>query len=172
MKKNKWLFYLVYAIVLSVYVFFAIQVITYLTEQRFTSFNNMPLAIVSPLVFVVLGFLIGAGHLISQRENEGRWKINLPQIIFIGIPLLYFSFGIEFWIYNASNFISEIIFAPFRYIIFSNNDLLRETFSSFSTVFKVLLGYIIITSIIKTKVKNGDKNSDSDLDSVQIKDDI
>lgn len=150
MKKNKWLFYFIYSVVISGYIVFAIKIMAYLVELKFKSLNYMHLAIIVPILFIVLGVLLGVGHLISEKRNEGRWKINLPKIIFFGIPSLYFSVGAYIYMYWPNKF-SEIVFAPFHFIF--TDQVTAELFFEFATVLQVIFGYIIITSLIKVKDK-------------------
>lgn len=85
-----------------------------------------------------IGLILGLEHLFTEIEKEGKWKINLPRIILIGIPSLYFS--LSMFIYYTNN---QIIDYPI-YVLLKGN-------SSFISVFQLILGYSFITSFYKGK---------------------
>ncbi|MEQ3338785.1 hypothetical protein [Clostridium butyricum] len=51
----------------------------------------LPYMIWSGIAFVILGVLLGLDKILVEREKIGKWKVNIPKVLFLGIPSLYFS---------------------------------------------------------------------------------
>lgn len=92
------------------------------------------------IIFIVLGILLGLDRVILEMRKENRWRINLPKVIFLGLPSLYFSVG---------TFIS--FFCPIVFIQVNLCYPLSFLKGNFISVFQIILGYIICTSFIKKK---------------------
>ena len=87
-----------------------------------------------------IGLLMGLDQLINEFKKLGGWGINLPKLLFMVIPSLYFSLG---WLIFANNiFVDTIIMRPITI-------LLRNNSSNFITVFQVIFGYALITLFYK-----------------------
>jgi len=86
-----------------------------------------------------IGLLLGLEHLIPEIRKEGTWVINIPKLLLMGIPSLYFSLAV--FIYYSSNQLVRNISYPIG-ILLTNNQ-------SFIEVFPLILGYSIITSFYK-----------------------
>ncbi|QAA33409.1 hypothetical protein C1I91_18140 [Clostridium manihotivorum] len=112
-------------------------------KQKEATFQILPSMLLVTLVFIGLGVLLGIERLAAERKKNGIWKINLPKLIFLGIPSLYFSLGI-FLYYSSISFVRDIIAYPLDYFFNNNVNIL--------SLFQVILGYVIISSF--TKVDN------------------
>ena len=89
--------------------------------------------------YVGIGLLLGLEHLIHEKNKEGYWKINLPKIILMGVPSLYFSLALILYInLNVFSF-------PLRILMGIGID--------FMSIFQIVLGYSIITSFYKIDEK-------------------
>lgn len=93
----------------------------------------------SIIIFIVLGLLLGLERLVAEMRKEGKWGINLPKIIFLGIPSLYFSIGTFIYYYCPIVFVQVTLCYPLRFFLQGN----------FISVFQMILGYTICTSFIK-----------------------
>ncbi|RII36139.1 hypothetical protein D2A34_01835 [Clostridium chromiireducens] len=137
MRKNNWLMYSIYSIVLLCYIIFSSKILIYEKEQFQRTFNNVPLIIWSIVIFIVLGLLLGLEKFLSEKKKDGRWKVNLSRLVLLGIPSLYFSLGIM------------ILSIPITFVRYPILYLLK--YEDILSIFQVILGYIIITSFIKEK---------------------
>lgn len=74
-------------------------------------------------------------------RKDGKWRINIPRLILLGVPSLYFSLGILILSFPIT-FIRQTLSYPILYFL-KCDDIL--------SIFQVILGYIIITSFMKVK---------------------
>jgi len=140
-RKNNWLFYFIYSLILVAYSIFICNILIFEKEQYQRLYSNFSLFIWSTILFIVLGLLLGLENFLSNMKKEGNWKINLPKLILLGVPSLYFSLGI---------FILSIPITPIRQTL-SYPILYLLKYDDILSIFQVILGYIIITSFIKVK---------------------
>ena len=138
MKKYNWLSHCLYAVVLICYIAFGNNILIFLNEQRQTTYKMLPFLLGSMIIFIVLGVLLGLDKLILEMRKEGNWRLNLPKVIFLGLPSLYFSIGV-FITFIPIGFIQQTIGYPIRFFLTGN----------FISVFQIILGYTICTSFIK-----------------------
>ena len=141
MKKINWLWYFIYALALACYIIFSSNILTLVNKQNDMTFNGLPLMIWSTIIFIVLGLLLGLESFLLEMGKEGEWKINLPKVVFLGLPSLYFSMA-TFIYYYSPDFIKPLSFPSLFFIVNKTN---------FISIFKIILGYTIITSFVKVK---------------------
>jgi hypothetical protein len=87
-----------------------------------------------------IGILIGLHSYIIESKKLGTWKINFRKLIIIGLPSLYFSLN-YIWILSGSKFLRDIIAYPLH--------LLNRFGFGYVSLFQVIFGYLLITSIYK-----------------------
>jgi len=87
-----------------------------------------------------VGILLGLEYLIKEITKKGVWKINLPKLLLVGAPSLYFSLNIFIYYFNVPFILNHL---SFPLVLFSQSD------TSYIAVFQVMLGYIITTSFYK-----------------------
>lgn len=140
MKRNMWIKYFIGIILILIAVFIGNHILNLIKidMQKNWTLNYGYLNLISVLSCGVLGSIIGLDCFISERKKQGKWKINLPKIIFISLPSLYFSFALLL-VFNGS--IPEILVYPIRALI-------SQDFT-YMFIFQVILGYSIITSFYK-----------------------
>ncbi|GAM14486.1 hypothetical protein [Mesobacillus selenatarsenatis] len=63
------------------------------------TFRLYPWSILAVILYFPLGIYLGIPGLVKEYKKNGRWKFNWVKIIFIILPLLYFSF---FWFIPTS----------------------------------------------------------------------
>ena len=141
MKKNKWVVYFLYGLLLVAYVVCGHLVLEYLNGQRIKTFVLLPYEICSTIIYLVGGMLLGLETFIIEIKKKGSWKVNWPKVIFLGLPSIYLALGI--FIGYLPNFIKEILWYPFSLLYFSEVNLVP--------IFQLFFGYILITSFIKIK---------------------
>ncbi|MFT4146593.1 MAG: hypothetical protein QM644_19290 [Mobilitalea sp.] len=80
--------------------------------------------------------------MIKEFKQLGKWKINLPKLLLIGLPSIFFAVNYE--MLNAG--IHSV------YKLFASQILFSSAGSPiFSTVFQIIFGYVIATSFYKDK---------------------
>lgn len=91
MKNNNWLKYFLYAVVLICYIALSDKIIVFLNNQYYHFTINPFLSLVGrTIIYIIVGLLLGLESLLLQTRKEGKWRVNLPKVIFLGIPSLYF----------------------------------------------------------------------------------
>lgn len=96
--------------------------------------------IVMFVFYVVIGLVIGLDRLILEIRKEGVWAINIPKIVLMGLPALYFSLGI--FLFSSSNtFVNAVLGYPIN--------MLFKTGTNFIPIFQLIFGYTIITAVYK-----------------------
>jgi hypothetical protein len=100
---------------------------------------------ISLLLGVGIGLFLGLEHYIRELGKEGKWKINLPKLILVGLPSLYFSIS-NILFFSNNQFVREIIAYPLL-------SLFRHSLNYIS-IFQIILGYVIITSCSKCSGNN------------------
>ena len=116
-------------VVLFGYSLIGFSVLEVLDKYTSMSYNVIAEMVISAIVFLIFGILIGGTNLISEIKKEGKWKFNIPKFILIGIPSLILSIKILLY----------FIF-PFKIYLLIN-----------PAVFQIILGFVIITSFYKEK---------------------
>ena len=141
-KKNNWILYLVYAVLLICFLSFSYVILGFLNRIARTTFNFLPFILVSTIIYIVLGLLLGLDKLLLEKKKEGKWRMNLPRAILLGIPLLYLSLGEIIFSYCPILFNNQILGYPLQFFFGTIN---------FFPIFQIILGYIMCTIFIKRK---------------------
>lgn len=126
--------YFLYVLFTGLILFFAPTILShYLAKSYFNAFIYNMLTF---LCYGSIGFILGLEKLKDEIGKEGNWRVNLHQVLIIGLPSLYFSLGII--ISTAmKNFISYPI-----YIYFNNGPF-------FMYIFQIVFTYTVTTSFYK-----------------------
>ena len=143
MKVKSWLKYLIYISLILVIVFWGQYIFEDMRKTTQSTFNYNPYMqnIIMIIFYGAIGLLLGLDNLIHEMEKEGTWKINIPKIVLMVIPSLYFSLPI--FIYYNNHFIINVLTYPIS--------LLLRNGTGFFAVFQLMLGYSVITSFYKFK---------------------
>ncbi|HSQ33732.1 MAG TPA: hypothetical protein VLM81_02410 [Peptostreptococcaceae bacterium] len=142
MTKNNWLSYFRYMLVFVCYSFFSNKILMYWDKQMGMTYSPFPSMLWSMIIFIILGLLLGLETFLLETKKEGNWRVNLPKIILLGVPTLYFSLGI-FIMYLPLSFIQQTLSYPLQFFL--------EGSTHFLSIFQVIFGYIIITSFAKVE---------------------
>ena len=112
--------------------------------------NNMGetknIVIIQFIVYSFAGMIFGFEKIMSEMKKSGHWKINLPRIIFIGLPS--FLMGMIFVLYVSSLIRLQILTLSF---------VDSRLFISFMQMF---FGYILVTSFYKSEEVSSTNGSD------------
>jgi len=101
--------------------------------------NSYILLITVPSIFnLVIGLFLGLDHFIVEYKKPGTWKINLPELVIVGLPSLFFSLTYHVALIN----IVQLSYATLG--------------TNFIPVFQIVLGYVLITCLYKNYEKSGD----------------
>lgn len=59
------------------------------------------------LTYGGVGLVLGGETLFAEIKKQGKWKLNIPKVIFFGLPSIFFSFSLDiFVIFNGFTGIS------------------------------------------------------------------
>ena len=142
MKIKSWSKYFIYMCFILLMVFWGQHVFQVIERDRVKLFI-FPYLYFSAMTIIFygsIGLILGLEHLICEIKKEGTWKINLPKIILMGLPSLYFSLAYIIY-YSNFTFMRNILEYPIL--------KLMENYSGFLSLFPLILGYLIITSFYK-----------------------
>ncbi len=144
MRVKPWIKYAIYILLICIVLFlkdYVVGKIEYSFQRTFGANGSYILLITIPFIFnLAIGFLIGIENFINEINKDGKWRINLPKIILVGVPSLFFSLTYHFA--SINNF-------------FVQHYLLKYTTlgTNFIPVFQILLGYVFITCLYKYNVR-------------------
>lgn len=138
-KKNRWLFYFIYAVVIVIYIYLSNLILNYLDGLRSTRYEVLPIMIFSPIIYILFGMILGFDRLMTEIRNVGGWRFNFPKFLFLGIPSIYLTFG-EFFSFIQVDIVREIFMFPYNF--FALNEYL----------FPILFGYVFITCFQKIRI--------------------
>lgn len=146
MKMKPWSRYFIYIFLILVMVFLGQHVFQVIAKIRETSFTPQYFYIsaMTIIFYGSIGLILGLEHLICEIKKDGTWILNLPKIVLMGLPSLYFSLGYITFSFNFE-FLRNILTYP---II-----TLMVNYSGFLSVFPLVLGYTITTSFYKRNEK-------------------
>lgn len=142
MKKNKWLKYLGYILLIVVLIYLDGHVGYKQKNYQEQTFNlSLSYFVISMIIKIGIGLLLGLEHISNEMKKEGSWKINLPKILLMVIPSLYFSMSYFFMYLYNDNLIYGILTYP--------ASLFMRNGSGYIIIFQLLFGYLFITSFYK-----------------------
>jgi hypothetical protein len=138
MKTKSWSRYLIYMCLILIIVFWGQHIFGVYKRGVQKGFNYRPyyLNVLTIIFYSGIGLLLGLEHLICEIKKEGTWIVNLPKIVLMAIPSLYFSLAMFIYFNN-------IPFLSFPIVV-----LIKDG-TAFINAFQVILGYSIITSFYK-----------------------
>lgn len=136
--KKKWMKYTLFMLFMICFIFAGKLSLDSINNyvQRFYIIPVLLLWTTNIVLYIGFGVLMGLGDLIKEKEKMGEWKINFSKLIIIGIPSLIFGFLLNIII------LFQIPTADFMRPLISGK-------TSYMILFKILFGYIVITSFYK-----------------------
>lgn len=144
MKIKTWLKYFVYAFIIIAFMYLVEYVLIYLKKLQETfGMSIYQYGLITFILYAAIGFLIGLEYLLKEKRKNGKWKVNLSKLILMGLPSLYFS--LYFIFYCPVLFIRNALIQPIEFFLRVNMNLI--------TIFQLLFGYIVITSLYKVSEK-------------------
>ena len=144
MKATAWLKYFVYLlIIIGVMWLQGFASTKFQTSLSATYKVDYVLFSVMILLPILIGVVIGMDTFLSERAKVGRWKLNLPKLVFFIIPsLIVVSF--YYFMVSSEKIYNSVIFPIIKF--FGNADL-------FMVLFTVIFGYALMTIVYKSEDK-------------------
>lgn len=141
MKIKSWIKYIFYVAVILVLVLVKGYLTRQLSEAYFRFRIEFYQLVIISLINIGIGLVLGLEHLISELSKGGPLKINIPKVVFMGIPSLYFSLT---YLLCSSKiyFVQRILAYPAYHLLIKYGD-------DFVPIFQLIFGYILITSFYK-----------------------
>lgn len=153
MKIKSWLKYLIYIVLIGLFVYFnCFMEVAFRKKMSETFKVEAYIFVIMALTTVAVGVVLGSEYFLTQMKESGKWKVNIPKLVVLGIPSLYLS---AFYIIALSENAAPILVTPiFR---------LFHLTTSFIPLFQIVFGYVLITSFYKVGEQLNSKNfEDSD----------
>lgn len=155
MRLKTWLKYLCYTLciigVAALEEYITIRVSYYFLRSWGGNYSYY-LLIAPPLVLnILIGLLLGLEHYWKELKHKGRWRVNVPRVILMGVPFLLIGLFNFLILINSFSWLSR----------------LGKYGADFISVSQILTGYIIITSFYKdheVSTVNGDKKTEVSAD--------
>lgn len=129
MKSKSCIKYFIYLIIIiSLYSIGTILLRKYNNDFEKTFISNYWLVTLIKLVFFGgIGIVLGVDSFLTELNRKGKWKLNIPKLIILGIPSFIFSIP---------------------YIVLTLIPL-STSFNNIFTVSSIILGYTLISSLYK-----------------------
>lgn len=145
MKLKTWLKYLVYTLLVIAGIRLKSNMEVAMQNSYTATYKiNYLITVIVLLATMLIGVIIGFEQFYSEANKEGKWRVNVPKLVLLGIPSLYGS--LIYLLAFINNKTVYNIFVNPVYNLFCKN-------TSFITVYQMLLGYFIITSFYKAAKK-------------------
>lgn len=97
--------------------------------------------ILSFVIFTCIGFVLGMEHFYKQLKKHGKWHINLPKLLLIGLPAFYLSLT-NLIIFSYIDIINNTIGAPLVYLYQSSG-------GGYVRLFQLIFGLTLITGFYR-----------------------
>lgn len=121
MKDKSWIKYLIYGLLIFGLIYLNGYVEKQQTIYQKETFNlSVAYYAISMIIKIGIGSILGLEYIINEMRKEGTWKVNLPKVLLIVIPSLYFAISYFAFYGFVENSIYTIITAPM--FVFMQND--------------------------------------------------
>ena len=121
---------------------------SYILENIFNHYENqypfqLQLFLIKDALFsvylILLGAILGLQHIYNEKRKAGKWRLNSKKLFILGLPMFILSLMIHIYYVGYAR-----VFKIFD--IFYRSQYLNV----YTTIFKLILGYIIVTSFYKS----------------------
>jgi hypothetical protein len=134
---NKWLFTFLEAIAVFTII---IGCSFFLMSYYYSSYGATGM---QELIYFFFGLILGLGPLIKEIEKSGKWSLNLPRLLFFGLPCLF----LVIYGFLVSSF---FLFAGKVYQAMPYSFMPTEPIGRFA---QVALGFLLLSSFEKKTPK-------------------
>lgn len=143
MKNKTWFKYLFYFLLILGLVYLDGYIVKLqIINQRETFNIGISYFLISMIIRMIIGFMLGLEYIMHERKKDGNWTINLSKVIFMVLPSLYFSLVLFFY-FIPNPILMNILMKPALVIM-------RNYIKVLST-FQILFGYFFVTSFYRSK---------------------
>jgi hypothetical protein len=127
--------YLIFAIIIISYMIFAQYLLNVLQRNAAATFEPLWYILISYVVYLILGVILGIEHMVNNWEKKSPWRLNSGKLLFVGVPLVVLILYIPLyhWCY-------QWFCLPIPGVLSLNK---------FDNIVIVILGYIISTCFYK-----------------------
>lgn len=141
MKNNSWILFLVSIIIIIILIYLDSIFMTENVYSASTWNVNYSAVIISLFLKICIGLVLGLDQIVRNISKEGKWKINIPKLILMSLPSLFFA--------------TLLLIASFGLPIFTVSPLENFFKSGYITIlasiFQIVFGYSLVTSFYKIR---------------------
>jgi hypothetical protein len=128
--------YFLYSVGFFITIFIVLHVQRLLKEHTAETYNFIPYIIYAPLLYIIIGILLGLPTLLKENSKSGRWTFKLEKMVFVGVPSLYIA-------------LYPLIYAKVRILMLPNYMSTVLLSSEIYLITALIFGYILITALEK-----------------------
>ncbi len=139
---KSWIRHFIYFVLLMVLV--VLSIIVGKLSARYFSVEWRPnylYFLLSFIIFICIGFVLGFEHFYKQIKKHGKWHCNLPKLLLIGLPAFYISLT-NMIIFSYIDFLNNTIGAPLIY-------LFQRSGGGYVNLSQIILGLTLITGFYR-----------------------
>ncbi|MEE6452638.1 hypothetical protein RAH41_18905 [Gottfriedia acidiceleris] len=134
--------YFLYSVVFFITIFIVLQLHRLLKQHTAETYNFIPMIIYAPLLYIIIGILLGLPTILKENSKSGRWAFKLEKLVFVGVPALYIA-------------LYPLIYAKARILMLLPNYISTVLLSSeIYLVAALIFGYILITVLEKKNIEH------------------
>lgn len=97
------------------------------------------------IIYGSIGVILGFECFLRELKKDGKWKVNIPKLILLGLPSLYFSMSTFIYLNGVLHTVMPFLSSPIVEAARGKMDVI--------SIFQLILGYTIITGFYKTDIK-------------------
>ena len=136
---KKWLHSLIKALIIFAAIIFLAAIHQSFSLTTSSASDSWVTFHITLLIFLLFGLLLGLEHLVCEAVKKGKWHVNLPRLILLGLPSLLFGFYFDLYYTNI----------PFLRLLAHFLPAFLAQFAVFEQLSILLLGYIVVTSFYR-----------------------
>ncbi len=139
---KSWIRHFIYFVLLMVLV--VLSIIVGKLSARYFSVEWRPnylYFLLSFIIFICIGFVLGFEHFYKQIKKHGKWHCNLPKLLLIGLPAFYISLT-NMIVFSYIDFLNNTIGAPLIY-------LFQRSGGGYVNLSQIILGLTLITGFYR-----------------------
>ncbi|XRG80762.1 hypothetical protein V5E38_10860 [Rossellomorea sp. GAMAL-10_SWC] len=133
--------YFLYSVGFFITIFIVLQLQRLLKQHAAETYNFIPMIIYAPLLYIIIGILLGLPTILKENSKSGRWAFKLEKLVFVGVPALYFA-------------LYPLIYAKARILMLPNYIGTVLLSSEIYLVAALIFGYILITVLEKKNIEH------------------
>ncbi|PGZ90926.1 hypothetical protein [Bacillus sp. AFS029533] len=133
--------YFLYSVGFFITIFIVLQLQQLLKQHTAETYNFIPMIIYAPLLYIIIGIILGLPTILKENSKSGRWAFKLEKLVFVGVPALYIA-------------LYPLIYAKARILMLPNYISTVLLSSEIYLVAALIFGYILITVLEKKNIEH------------------